>query len=181
MIVIVALVSTVLVQGLGFGLSLYQQVESRREESHAEVLVRNWFGASSSALVVSVGEHASLKGNANHFSATSFNALVASSGIATPISWELVDDQKGSVLAYSQADKAVLSWPISRVLSFEYRDHDGGWHSNWPLQDQTSALLPAALRVIDSAGSVYVQSVLQTRARPDLIVVKMHRDRASDF
>ena len=179
--VIVSLVSTVLVQGLGFGLSLYQQVESRREDSHAKVLVRHWFVASSSALVVSVGEHASLKGNSNHFSATSFNALVASSGIATPISWELFDDQKGSVLAYSQADKAVLFWPITRVHRFEYRDHVGGWHSSWPIQDQIAALLPAALRVIDAAGSVYMQSVLQTRASPDLVVVKMHRDRASDF
>lgn len=180
MIVIISLVSTALVQGLGFGLSLYQQVESRREESHAEVLVRQWFGASSSALVVSVGEHASLKGNSNHFSATSFNSLVASSGVATPISWELIDDQKGSVLRYSQAGEVVLSWPIMSVHSFEYSDHDGGWHSNWPLQDQM-VLLPAALRVIDAAGSVYMQSVLQTRARPDLAVVKMHRDRASDF
>ena len=181
MIVIVSLVSTVLVQGLGFGLSLYQQVESRREESHAEVLVRHWFGASSSALVVSVGEHSSLKGDSNHFSATSFNALVASSGIATPISWELIDDQKGSVLRYSQAGEAVLSWPIRRVHSFEYMDHDGGWHSSWPLQDQMALPLPAALRVIDATGSVYMLSVLQTRARPDLTVVRMHRDRASDF
>ena len=181
MIVIVSLVSTVLVQGLGFGLSLYKQVESRREGSHAEVLVRHWFSASSSALVVSVGEHVSLKGNANHFSATSFNAVVASAGIATPISWELIDDQKGSVLRYSQAGETVLSWPITRVHSFEYSDHDGGWHLNWPPQDQMALPLPAALRVIDAAGRIYMQTLLQTRARPDLVVVKMHRDRASDF
>jgi hypothetical protein len=37
-------------------------------------------------------------------------------------------------------------------------------------------MLPAAVRIVDAAGSVYVQSVLQTRATPNVILAKMHRE-----
>ena len=46
------------------------------------------------------------------------------------------------------------------------------------MEDGVASMLPAAVRIVDAAGSVYVQSVLQTRATPDEIVAAMHRDRS---
>jgi general secretion pathway protein J len=176
-IVIVSLVSTVLVQGLGFGLSLYQQVESRRVNSHKKVLVNHWFGTSSSALVVSTGGLVSLEGAGDRFAARSFNALAGATGVATPISWKLIDDQKGSVLEYQQAGEIFMLRSIEGTHRFEYQDHGGAWRSRWPLQEAAASMLPAAVRIVDAAGSVYAQSVLQTRATPDEITAIMHRDR----
>jgi general secretion pathway protein J len=175
-IVIVSLVSTVLVQGLGFGLSLYQQVESRRVNGHKRVLVNHWFGTSSSALVVSHGGQVSLEGAGDRFVANSFNALADATGVATTVSWELVDDQVGSVLEYQQAGEIFILLSMAGTHRFEYQDHDGDWHSRWPLQGGVVSMLPAAVRIVDAAGSVYVQSVLQTRATPDEIVALMHSD-----
>ena len=176
MIVIVSLVSTVLVQGLGFGLSLYQKVESRRMSSHKRVLVNHWFSTSSSALVASTGGQVSLEGAGDRFAANSFNALAEGTGVATLISWKLIDYHKGSVLEYQQAGEIFISRPIAGSHRFEYRDHGGDWHSRWPLKDNVASVLPAAVRIIDAAGSVYVQSVLQTRATPDELAAQMHRE-----
>ena len=177
-IVIVSLVSTVLVQGLGFGLSLYQQVESRRVNGHKRVLVNHWFGTSSSALVVSTGIQVSLEGAGDRFVANSFNALANGTGFVTPISWHLVDGKNGSVLEYQQAGEVFVLGPLEKVHRFEYQDHGGEWHSRWPLQDGAASMLPAAVRIVDAAGSLYVQSVLQTRATPDEVVARMHRDQS---
>ena len=177
-IVIVSLVSTVLVQGLGFSLSLYQQVESRRVNNHKRVLVNHWFVTSSSALVASTGEVVSLQGVGDRFAANSFNALANGAGLVTPISWQLIEDKNGSVLEYQQAGEVFILGPLEKVHRFEYQDHGGDWHSRWPLQDGAASVLPAAVRIVDAAGSLYVQSVLQTRATPDETLAKMHRDRS---
>ena len=176
MIVIVSLVSTALVQGLGFGLSLYQQVESRRVNNHKRVLVNHWFGTSSSALVVSAGVHVSLEGAGDRFVANSFNALADPTGVATPITWKLIDEKEGSVLEYQQSGEIFTLSPLAGTHRFENQDHDGDWRSNWPLQDGVASMLPAAVRIVDAAGSVYVQSVLQTRATPNVILAKMHSE-----
>lgn len=178
MIVIVSLVSTALVQGLGFGLSLYQQVESRRVNNHKRVLVNHWFGTSSSALVVSSGGQVSLEGAGDRFASNSFNALANATGVATPVSWKLIDDRKGSVLEYYQSEESFILHSMAGAHRFEYRDRNGDWHSRWPLEDGVASMLPAAVRIVDAAGSVYVQSVLQTRTTPDEIVARMHRDRS---
>ena len=178
MIVIVSLVSTVMVQGLGFSLSLYQQVESRRVNNHKRVLVNHWFVTSSSALVASTGDAVSLQGVGDRFTANSFNALVNEAGVVTPVSWQLMDDKNGSVLQYGQADDVYMLGPVEGFHRFEYQDHGGDWHSRWPLQDGAASLLPAAVRIVDAAGRPYVQSVLQTRATPDEIVALMHRDKS---
>ena len=173
-IVIVSLVSTVLVQGLGFGLSLYQKVESRRVNSHKRVLVNHWFGTSSSALVASTGVRVSLEGAGDRFVAQTFNALVKEAGVATPVSWKLIDEKEGSALEYQQAGEIFILSSLAGTHRFEYQGHDGDWYSSWPLQGGIASMLPAAVRIVDVAGSVYVQSVLQTRAAADEIVVKMH-------
>ena len=177
-IVIVSLVSTVLVQGLGFSLSLYQQVESRRVNNHKRVLVNHWFVTSSSALVASTGEVVSLQGVGDRFAANSFNALANGAGLVTPISWQLIDDKNGSVLEYQQSGEVFILGPLEKVHRFEYQDHGGDWHSRWPLQGVAASMLPAAVRVVDAAGRLYVQSVLQTRATPDEVVARMHRDQS---
>ena len=177
-IVIVSLVSTVLVQGLSFGLSLYQQVESRRVNGHKRVLVNHWFGTSTSALVVSTGVHVSLEGAGDRFVANSFNALADPTGVATPIIWKLIDEKDGSVLKYQQSGEVFTLSPLAGTHRFEYQDHDGDWHSSWPLQDSGASMLPAAIRIVDAAGSVYVQSVLQTRATPNVILAKIHGERS---
>ena len=178
MIVIVSLVSTVLVQGLGFSLSLYQQVESRRVNNHKRVLVNQWFVISSSALVASTGDAVSLQGVGDRFAANSFNALAIGTGVVTPISWQLIDEKNGSVLEYQQSGDVFILGPVEGVHRFEYQDHGGEWHSRWPLQDGAASMLPAAVRVVDAAGRLYVQSVLQTRATPDEVVARMHRDQS---
>jgi hypothetical protein len=170
-------VSTVLVQGLGFGLSLYQQVESRRMNSHKISLVNHWFSTSSSALAVSTGGRASLEGASDFFAANSFNALVHEEGFATSISWKLTDGQKGSVLEYEQAEESFIFDPMGGAYRFEYQNDDSGWHSGWPLKDDLASRLPSAIRIVDAAGRVYVQSVLQTRATPDEVLALMHRNR----
>ena len=177
-IVIVSLVSTVLVQGLGFGLSLYQKVESRRVNNHNRVLVNHWFVTSSSALLASTGEVVSLQGVGDRFAANSFNALANGAGLVTPISWQLIEDKNGSVLEYQQAGEVFILGPLEKVHRFEYQDHGGDWHSRWPLQGGAASMLPAAVRVVDAAGRLYVQSVLQTRATPDEVVARMHRDQS---
>ena len=177
-IVIVSLVSTVLVQGLGFSLSLYQQVESRRVNNHKRVLVNHWFVTSSSALVASTGEVVSLQGVGDRFAANSFNALANGTGVVTPISWQLIDEKNGSVLEYQQSGDVFILGPVEGVHRFEYQDHGGDWHSLWPLQGGAASMLPAAVRVVDAAGRLYVQSVLQTRATPDEVVARMHRDQS---
>jgi hypothetical protein len=176
-IVITSLVSTVLAQGLGFGLSLYQKVESRRVNSHKTSLVNHWFSTSSSALVVSAGDQASLEGVGDFFAANSFNALAHAEGVATPISWKLTDGQKGSVLEYEQAGESFMLGSMGGAYQFEYQGHDGDWHSRWPLRDDVASKLPSAVRIVDAAGSIYVQSVLQTRATPDEVLGLMHRNR----
>ena len=98
----------------------------------------------------------SLEGAGDRFAASSFNALAGATGVATPISWKLIDDQKGSVLEYQQAGEIFILRSMAGTHRFEYQDHDDDWHSRWPLQGGVVSMLPTAVRIVDAAGSVYV-------------------------
>ena len=51
--VIISLVSTVLAQGFGFGLALYERVESRGQQMVADVLSVKWFRHVNGSLIAS--------------------------------------------------------------------------------------------------------------------------------
>ena len=82
---IVSMVSVLLVQGFGFGVSLYQRVNESGPGAQKMAMSRNWFREVNSALVVQNDPLMTLLGDAGRIKAYSLNPLFGAPGKPTQI------------------------------------------------------------------------------------------------
>lgn len=170
--VIVGLISTLLMQGLGFGLSMLERVHTRSESLKQEVMLRQWFRQVNQSLVAkSEQQGPSLHGDSSYFEATTMNPLVGEPGVSEPIRWEVED----GLLWYQESDirLQITEMPANSVIV--YRTQAGRWVSDWPLGDD-SQLLPSAV-AIDSDKEYPVLANLRMRVKPDLLLEESRRER----
>ncbi len=169
--VIIALVSTVLLQGMGFGLALYDRVQHREKRLTEEILVQAWFRQVNNSLVADV-ESVSLDGTEQLVSGTTFQPLLGVAGRSAPINWRIEDQ----MLRYQEdeADIALLELPPGAV--FEFRDAAGGWHGRWPIDFTEPEKLPVSIRILTENGPTLTASV-RVRRSPNLVLEENRRDR----
>jgi general secretion pathway protein J len=170
--VIISLVSTVLAQGFGFGLALFDRVQNREKVVVVQILSSRWFRHVNNSLVAQKEPGTSVIGNNKQFRAETINPLLAEPGVPTYIEWEL--DQ--GTLLYSEEGKQIrVSNQLPVGSQFQFRTADGDWINRWP-RDKQSYLLPKAIRVV-SVEETLMLATTKIRTRPNLLLEESRLDR----
>lgn len=167
---IISLVSVLLAQGFGFGMSLYNRIDTAGPALKKRALVRSWFRQVNGALVVQFEPVMTLRGTAEQIQAHSINPLKSRPGPPTEIQWSI----DSGWLRYQEGEQG---WAITRVdagAAFEYRTAAGVWVDGW-LPGSEEPLLPHAVRIRTDAE--VITAPIMMRYEPDGLLEESRRDR----
>ena len=171
-LVIVALVSSLLMQGLGFGLSLYERVHSRAEVMRQQVLFRQWFRQVNETLVAKPSSSGvSLEGDSNTFFSTTLNPLLGESGRSQDIRWRI----EGDIVWYEESGVSLFMTSVPGGAAFAYLHQSGRWSNHWPPKE-TSESLPDAIALARGDERNLI-AALRVRDIPDLLLEDSRRER----
>ncbi|EKP0280163.1 type II secretion system protein [Aeromonas bestiarum] len=143
--VMLAVISTLLMQGLSVALSTYDKVRQRQYEGVPRMLASSWYIESVAGIEAQLDAERQFKGDASSMSGISHSALVSRNGQVQPMGWRISQMPDGSVgLQYQQPGIAwtVARWPAGAKAHFVYRDHDGTPQKQWPPPDKLISLVP---------------------------------------
>jgi len=169
--VIVSLLITVIMQGFGYSMGLYQRVVKSQKSAYSEVLAYGWLRSTLAAQVAARPKDLGLEGENNGLSTYTYEPLLDQSGLKTRIQWQVVQEGNIASLSYREGDTefAVYRWPESSG-QFEYLDEKGVWHKQWPAEKADTPPLPVSIRLLVSTGSEvrnYVVNIV-TRKRAEV-------------
>lgn len=135
-LVIVALITTLLMESFSFLLQLRGRFLDRLDGYQQASLQQHWFRATSAALVADYGdipEAFTFRGEERGLQGLTLNALHRDTGVPTRFGWELEYEAGETTLIYRYADGF---WPVLRWSGdgggFRYLDAEGDWHGQWP-------------------------------------------------
>lgn len=169
--VIVSLLITVIMQGFGYSLGLYQRVVTTQKNAYSEVLAYNWLRSSLGISVAARPRDLGLEGNASEVTTYSYQPLVERVGLKTRISWQLIQDSDNLRLAYREGNASfdVYRWPAA-TGRWEYMDEKQQWHHKWPAEKSALTPLPSAVKIQVTTGSDIKNYVvaIKTRKRPEI-------------
>lgn len=164
--IIMAMVVTLVVQGFGYSLGLYQRVVNAQNSSYKQVFAYQWLKSSLGSQVAMRPSDRSLEGNQQQLSTYSYQPIWSQEGIKTLIQWELTQTQTQLQLVYRQADEQfmVYEWPDARG-QFEYLDDQGKWVDHWPTKKLDLQPLPKAIRLVVTNGRETFNYVIPNKTR----------------
>ncbi len=164
--IIMAMVVTLVVQGFGYSLGLYQRVVNTQNASYKQVFTYQWFRTSLGAQVAMRPDDRGLEGDARQLSTYSYQPLLARQGLKSLIHWELTQAPGELQLAYYEGEDyiTVYSWPEASGY-FEYLDEQGQWFDQWPVRVEDVTPLPQAVRLVVNSDRESLNYVAVTRTR----------------
>ena len=157
-LVLVSLLGTLLVQGVGFFLGKYATVKRVHRDASLAALRQHWFISSVQAMVPSRIEARRFAGDAGSFEGVTLQALAAEPGLPMRVRWSIDPDGASQAVVYAQ--KGGESWTVlasnDEGLAFEYADAAGGWHDYWPVEtdprNPPRERIPSMIRLVSPAG-----------------------------
>ena len=168
-LVLAGLITTLMMQGFGFALSLYQQVEKRQGIAAKEMLASRWFRDVNESLIPSKIPGQSLVGSKTKFNATTLMPLLDESGVPVQIEWQLERRGEKTTLLYREKNQELETRiNLSPLSILQYKNHKGAWLDEWPADIDTYNL-PGAIRIQGPDGAVQIVYI-QTRLKPDFLL-----------
>lgn len=169
--VIVGLLITVIMQGFGYSMGLYQRVVKSQKSAYSEVFAYGWLRSTLAVQVAARPKDLGLEGRTNELSTYTYEPLLDQAGLKTRIQWQVIQDGETVSLSYQEGHRQfeAYRWPESSG-QFEYLDEKGEWHKQWPAEKSDSPPLPISIRLLITTGSEvrnYVVNVV-TRKRPEV-------------
>lgn len=155
--VFAAMLSVLVIQGVGFFLAGYDRVAGANQDARNAVLQRTWFATTVRGMVASRHLERRFKGDPRAFECQTLEALSAESGLPVKVRWSLRDAEEGVALAYEEAANEV-DWTVltragpDAALAFEYADRAGNWQQEWPQSRFPRDFLPRAVRLVAEDG-----------------------------
>lgn len=157
-LVLVSLLGTVVIQGVGFFLGKYATVKRIHRETSLATLRQHWFVSTVQAMVPSPLEARRFAGDASSFEGVTMQPLAAESGVSVRVRWTIGDGGASSVV-YAEEGRAawtVLASGREEDLAFQYADSAGQWHDHWPIvvdpRRPPLERIPRMVRLISAAG-----------------------------
>ena len=174
--IIVAMMVTLIMQGFGYSLGLYQRVVKNQANAYQQAFAYRWFTSTLQSQVAMRLDDRGLEGNQYQFSTYTFSPLVGVSGMKTRIAWELDLNGGDLMLGYREGTQqfTVYTW-VGATGQFQYMDIEKNWRDLWePLKDEPSAL-PSAIRLQVSQGNELRNFVVTTETRQRAIITADER------
>ena len=170
-LVLASLLSTLLVQGMGFFLSssdTAQRHASRAAEAHQQ---QHWFASSVRSMVPYLDPQRAFAGDAASFAGITLEPLGAQPGLPREARWSIEPD--GQSVRYAEAGAAVgeaTAWTVlsapGEALRFEYADRAGRWHASWPVAAAPREWIPGQVRLIAEDGRTLLSAHLSLHPEP---------------
>ena len=148
-LVITALTTVLLMQGLSQALMLRERVLEHTQFQREDSLRRSWFNDTVNALVADLprNERHRFAGDSDGFRGLTLAALQEFPGVPVPVEWSIEREADILHLYYQQSDQnrqRIWSWRADEA-SFSYFDPDLGWSSGWPPAGTAVPPLPQAI------------------------------------
>jgi len=139
---ILALVTSLLMQGFGTALSTYERVQRRQSEGMPLELGYRWFSETLSGTQAELDAPRHFRGDAQRLGGVTHQPLQGSNGQVSFFSWQLSETEEGELkLSYSQPngiDWEIARWPVGSRGRFIYRAPNGAAAEQWPLPSGTA-------------------------------------------
>jgi len=160
-LIIVGLVSTLLVQGLGNALSLYSRVQANQKQTYAQSMIHLWWRDSVSAAAPNRLNEQRFSGTPFKLDIETHGALLSGNGVITRIVWEVSESYPYSMLyrqgGQEEDERLILALESKQRPRFEYMSKSFEWHKNWPIDGKND--LPEAVRI--NLGSSYLHAAIR--------------------
>ena len=159
--VLVTLLGTLLLQGIGFFTGKYQVVQRARADLSLAELQQNWFATSVRGLTPYGVEARRFVGNARAFRGITLAPLQAEPGMPVTARWT-IDGEDASVLRY--AEDGGVPWTVlpenEERLVFDYADAAYRWYDRWPVEAAEGEWTPTYIRLrAEGEGPVWLARV----------------------
>ena len=158
-LVLVSLLGTLLIQGVGFFLGQYATVKRVHRDLSLTALHRHWFVSTAQAMVSSRAEAMRFVGDASSFEGVTLQSLAGEPGMPVRVRWSVGGDGESKVVAYAEGGGA--PWTVlaldGETLAFQYADSAGRWRDHWPIAEggprsPAQEAIPRMIRLISEAG-----------------------------
>lgn len=169
--IIVAMVVTLVVQGFGYSLGLYQRVIKTQSNAYQQAFAYRWFTTTIQSQVAMRPKDRGLEGNQFQFSTYTYVPLVGNAGLKTRIAWELETKGEQLVLVYREGGRqfVVNTWRSAKG-QFQYMDVEKNWRDLWAPQKEEPTALPNAIRLQVYQGDELLNYVVITETRTRAII-----------
>ncbi len=169
--IIVAMVVTLVMQGFGYSLGLYQRVVKTQSNAYQQAFAYRWFTTTLQSQVAMRPKDRGLEGNQFQFSTYTYAPLVGSAGLKTRIAWELETKGEQFVLGYREGERqfVVNTW-VGAKGQFQYMDVENNWRDLWVPQKEEPTALPKAIRLQVYQGDELLNYVVITETRTRAII-----------
>lgn len=151
---ILALVTSLLMQGFGTALGTYERVQRRQSEGMPLELGYRWFSETLSGTQAELDAPRHFSGDARQLGGVTHRPLRGANGQVSFFSWKLSEMQNGELqLSYHQpngVDWVIYRWPAGTRGRFIYRAPNGSAADRWPpsastLQPPSDGSIPGAV------------------------------------
>ena len=152
-LVLVSLLGTVLIQGVGFFLGQYAAAKRVHHEASLTALREHWFVSTVQSMVPSRLETRRFAGDASSFEGVTLQPLARQPGVPARVRWSIGGDGSSEVL-YAEEGGAPWTVLASRHegLAFEYADFSRHWHATWPFASDARERIPHMVRLVSESG-----------------------------
>ena len=151
-LVLASLLSTLLMQGLGFFLAAVERAQRHAGHDALAALPQQWFSESVRSMMPFLDPVRGFVGDAQGFEGISLTALASEAGYPKRIRWSI----EGGAVRYREADG--VDWTLTEAGNnagfFEYADRDGIWGRQWRHTPATLQWMPSQVRLLAVDGSV---------------------------
>lgn len=170
-LIIVAMVVTVVMQGFGYSLGLYQRVVKNQANAYQQAFAYRWFASTLQSQVAMRPKDLGLEGNQYQLSTYTYNSLIGAPGLKTRIAWELETNDGDLLLGYREGKRqfTVNTW-VGAKGQFQYMDIEKNWRDLWLPQKDEPAALPNAIRLQIHQGDKLLNFVVTTETRLRAII-----------
>ena len=159
---LVALLGTLIAQGLGFFLARYDTVQRVARDAGQAGLQQHWFASSVEGMVPYRQLERQFNGDAATFTGSTTQPLAAESGMPVRARWTIEDDGVASHVLY-QEDAAPTNdgpsrWAVLRTpdaVAFQYAGVDGTWLDAWPARE-VGERIPRMVRLVGPGGVIWL-------------------------
>lgn len=133
---LLALVTSLLIQGFGSALQTYERVQRKHNQSVPLELGYKWFSTTLAGTQAELDEPRHFHGDSQSFTGTTHQPLLGEPGQVSFFSWRLrrANDQSLQ-LTYNQPNQVewvIANWPPSSQGRFIYRNLQGAPTQQWP-------------------------------------------------
>ena len=164
--VILALLVTVMLEGIGLFSARYQTVTRHFRDAVSESLAQHWFATSVQGIVPYGIETRRFAGDAKSFTGITLQPLHAEPGTPVTVRWSVEDDGDAWSVVYAEhaaitdpaAAEPAVEWSVYGTgegeLAFQYAAVPGVWQDRWPLEVDEPAWTPRLVRLVSETDGV---------------------------